>query len=143
MVRIVDAEGAIAGRLGARVAKMLLKGEEVVVINAEKALISGDKDYTVQHYREKILRGDPYHGPFYPKRPDRILRRIIRGMLPIKKDKVRRAYRRLKVYISVPEELKDKINKEEIIKMEVKRLRKAITLGELSRIVAGYVANSR
>ncbi|MEM4294024.1 MAG: uL13 family ribosomal protein, partial [Thermoplasmata archaeon] len=47
-------------------------------------------------------------GPFFPRMPDRILRRTVRGMLPYSKSKRgREAYRRLKVYIGVPEEFKN------------------------------------
>jgi large subunit ribosomal protein L13 len=110
---VINAEKCVAGRLASTVAKRLLKGEEIVIVNAEKAIILGNPDATHATYEQKIKRGDPYHGPFYPKQPERILRRIIRGMLPFHRARGRDAYRKLKVYRSVPAELKNE--KAEII----------------------------
>jgi len=111
---IVDAEGAILGRLSTKLAKELLKGENIIVINTEKAIITGNPDSTVRRFFEKRERGDPNKGPFYPRYPDKLLKRVVRGMLPHKKDKGRRALRRLKVFIGNPDDLKgSKISKTE------------------------------
>ena len=107
-MNVINAEDCIAGRLASYVAKRLLKGEEIVVVNAERAIVSGNPKAVETFFEEKIKRGDPYHGPFYPKRPEGILRRIVRGMLPYHKTRGREAYRKLKVYRSVPEEFKGK-----------------------------------
>ena len=104
----VDASDQVAGRLASQVAKMLVNGEEIMIVNAEKAIITGDPVANKKIFMEKVQRGDPYHGPFYPKRPDRVLKRMIRGMLPYKKSRGRDAFQRLKVFNSVPEEFKDK-----------------------------------
>ena len=42
-VKVYDAEQMIVGRLGAKVAKAALLGEDVIIVNAEKAVITGDK----------------------------------------------------------------------------------------------------
>ncbi len=99
---IIDADKAVVGRLSSYVAKQLLKGEKVVIINAEKAIITGRKENILNEFREKRARGVPKYGPFFPKRPDLILRRIIRGMLPYKKPHGLKAYRNLKVYMGKP-----------------------------------------
>ncbi len=104
---ILDAEGAIAGKLSSYVAKQLLNGEKVIIVNAEKAIITGNPKTIMKEFLEKRQKGHPRYGPFYPKRPDLILRRMIRGMLPYKKPKGRNAYRRLKVYIGKPDSVKD------------------------------------
>lgn len=104
---VIDAKDKIAGRLASVVAKLLLMGEEVVILNAEKAVVSGKKERVFKIFKEKRDRGDPYKGPFYPRYPDRILRRMIRGMLPYKKPKGREALKRLKIFIGIPEEYKD------------------------------------
>jgi large subunit ribosomal protein L13 len=101
---VIDASDKVAGRLASRIAKELLKGERVIVVNAESAVISGNPKHIIDDYTEKRERGDPYHGPFYPKEPDRILKRIVRGMLPYKSAKGKDAFKRLRVFISVPEE---------------------------------------
>lgn len=95
---IVDATDAILGRLASKVAKELLKGNQITIINAEKVVVSGNHKASVRRFFEKRKRGDPRKGPFYPKYPEGIVRRVIRGMLPYKKDKGRKAFKRLKVY---------------------------------------------
>ncbi|MCX6814934.1 MAG: 50S ribosomal protein L13 [Candidatus Aenigmarchaeota archaeon] len=126
----IDAENQIAGRLASKVAKESLKGRYVIIVNAEKAVITGNPKFVIKRYFEMVSRGDPYHGPFYPKVPDRMLKRIIRGMLPHRKPNGRMAFRRIRVYNSVPEEF----SKETFQRMESgSRLSsKFITLGKLS-----------
>lgn len=104
----IDASNMIVGRLASRVAKKLLKGERVIIVNAEKAVLSGNPKRLVDSYTEKRERGDPYHGPFYPKEPDMVLKRVVRGMLPYKKSKGASALKSLRVFISVPEEYEGK-----------------------------------
>ncbi len=102
---VIDASNLILGRMASNVAKRLLNGEEIKIINAEKAIISGRKDTTLDRYRRYIERGSREFGPHFPRRPDQIVARTIRGMIPHKKMTGREAYNRLKVYIGVPAEL--------------------------------------
>jgi len=102
-MKVLDAEGAILGRLSSYAAKNILKGEDVIIINAEKAVISGKPKIIKGDFEEKRQRGSRFHGPFYPRYPDRIIRRSIRGMVPYKKTKGKEAMKRLKVYIGSPE----------------------------------------
>ncbi len=126
---IIDAENHVLGRMASRIAKELLKGKKVIVINAEKAVVSGNPGYNIQVFREKISRGDPYHGPFYPRRPDDIVKRVVKGMLP-KKSRGREALKRLKVYVSIPEGLSGTPKK--IEEAENKLKCKYITLEKIS-----------
>jgi large subunit ribosomal protein L13 len=103
----IDAEGCIMGRLASVAAKELLKGKCVYIVNAEKSLVSGDPKYNIKNMKEKVDRGDPYHGPFYPKRPDQVVKRAVKGMLP-KKPRGREALKGLRVFLSVPEELQNR-----------------------------------
>ncbi|MGC8812281.1 MAG: 50S ribosomal protein L13 [Candidatus Aenigmatarchaeota archaeon] len=129
---IIDAENQVLGRIASEIAKKLLKGEKVFVVNCEKAVISGNPKYTIKKYLEKIQRGDPKHGPFFPKTPDGIFRRTVRGMLPWDRAKGRKAFKNLKVFIGIPEELKNK-NFEKISKADASKLKcKFITLEGLS-----------
>jgi len=105
---IVDASELVLGRLGSEVAKRLLQGENVTIVNAEKAIISGRRVSHVREKREFLEIGHLGHGPYHPRRPDQIIRRAIRGMLPRRKTKGRDAYKRLKVFIGVPDEIKGK-----------------------------------
>jgi large subunit ribosomal protein L13 len=100
---LIDASDKVLGRMGSLAAKELLKGRKVVIVNAEKCVVSGNPQATAGSFRERIARGDPYHGPFYPKAPDRIVRRVVRGMLP-KSPRGREALRSLRVFISLPGE---------------------------------------
>jgi len=106
---VIDAKDKIAGRLASFVAKELLKGNKVVVLNVEKAIISGDKEDIIEEFKRRRERGDPYKGPFYPRYPDEIFRRMVRGMLPYKKYRGKIALKNLKIFYGIPEEYKDKI----------------------------------
>jgi large subunit ribosomal protein L13 len=79
---VLDATNAVVGRLATKTAKALLNKKKVIIINAEQAIITGNPYNTKRKYFERIKRGSPQHGPFFPRTPDRILRRAIRGMLP-------------------------------------------------------------
>ncbi|WP_319507031.1 50S ribosomal protein L13 [uncultured Methanolobus sp.] len=130
---IIDADGLIMGRLASTVAKKLLAGEEIDIINAEKAVISGSKYTTLREYDETLRRGKPEFGPYFPKRPDRILKRTIRGMIPYKRARGKDAMGRLKVYVGVPMELKDK-ESIQIVEASMDRLssNKYLRLGDVS-----------
>ena len=106
-VTLVNADGLILGRMASVVAKKLLNGEKVVIVNAEKAVISGKRKSKVAEAKEFLEVGAPGQGPFHYRRPDRILRKTVRGMLPFKQPKGKTALKRLKVFIGVPEDLKD------------------------------------
>ncbi len=106
--KVINAEGHILGRLCSVIAKRLLNGEKIVVVNAEKAIITGDRYMVFQRYKEKYDRGSKEKGPYFPRHPEKIFKRTVRGMLPWKSRRGREAYRRLKVFIGVPEELKGK-----------------------------------
>jgi large subunit ribosomal protein L13 len=106
-VTLINADGLILGRMASNVAKKLLNGEKIIIVNAEKAIISGKKKSKVAEAKEFLEVGAPRRGPFHYRRPDRILRKTVRGMLPFKKPKGKTALKKLKVFISVPEDLKD------------------------------------
>ena len=104
----IDATDQIAGRLSSKVAKLILSGRRVVVVNAEKALISGSRTSVVNQWKERLelaSKVNPIYGPIHPRRPDNILRRMVRGMVPRKKPKGATAMKRLRVYIGVPSEM--------------------------------------
>lgn len=104
---VVDATDHIAGRLASIVAKWALEGRRVVIVNAEKAVITGDFNMVLNWYKKKISEWLTHYnpekvGPKIPRKPDRILRRIIRGMLPRKSYRGRKALRRIRVFMGVP-----------------------------------------
>lgn len=134
-MKIINADNMVVGRLASVVAKDLLNGEEIRIINAEKAVISGDQVYTESVYKQRLVRGDPYKGPFSPKHPDRILKRAVRGMLPYKKPRGSSAFKRLRVYNSIPEEFAGKEMHK--VPAAVNDNQKYMTLQKLSKKLGG------
>lgn len=104
---IINGEGLILGRMCSQVAKRLLNGEQIIVVNAEKIVLSGKRKSKVAEAKEFLEVGAPERGPFHSRRPDRIVRKTVRGMVPWKKPKGKSAYKRLKVFMGVPSELKE------------------------------------
>ena len=103
---IVDAKNQILGRLASSLAQELQKGTEITVVNVGEAIVSGEKTNLQKSYKKKYDRGQRYFGPFFPRSPERILKRTVRGMLP--KSMRGRAYlKNLKVYQGIPEQFKN------------------------------------
>jgi large subunit ribosomal protein L13 len=98
---VVDARDCILGRVASEVATRAMDGERVAVVNAERAVITGNEESTMEVYRTRAgLHSDS--GPYYPKRPDGIMKRAIRGMVPYKTDRGRAAFERVRVYVGDP-----------------------------------------
>jgi len=104
---IIDAKNLILGRLGALVAKKVLLGEEIRIVNCKDAVVVGRKEVILNEYRARAERTTPVKGPFIPKTTDRFVKRSIRGMLPYKQEKGRSAYKRIRCFKSIPETLKN------------------------------------
>ena len=130
---IIDAKGLILGRMASIIAKRLLQGESVIVLNAEKTAISGKRLQIVKEAKTFLEVGHPRKGPFHQRRPDRIVRRTIRGMLPRKKPKGKQAFKRLKVYLGAPMEFNGK-EIQTILEASAEKLKSPyITVGELAK----------
>jgi len=135
---IIDAKGLILGRMASNVAKRLLEGEKVVILNAEKAAISGKKQHIVTDAKTFLEVGHPRKGPYHPRRPDKIVSRTIRGMLPRRKPKGIQAFKRLRVYLGVPVEFEGK-NIQTITEATTGKLKSPyITVGELAKEIGGW-----
>ncbi len=138
---IIDGTGLIAGRLATRVAKMALAGEKIKIVNSEKVVISGKQNSILEKWKERKARTSPHWGPFISIMPDRILRRMIYGMLPHRRKTEEsrgiQAYERIMCYLSVPEDLKNQ--KFETVKeaSSDKLKTEFITLEKLSRLLKG------
>jgi large subunit ribosomal protein L13 len=136
---VIDVSGAVVGRAATQIAKRLLSGEEIIIVNAEDSIITGRKEQIVERYRTKRnLGGMRKKGPYYPRMPDRMFRRIVRGMLPYKKTTGKDAFKRLMVYIGVPKDLAPK-SKEFERMLPGKRYSEYIKLGEISRLLGANV----
>ena len=137
MTIIIDADGATLGRLCTNAAKNLLNGEEIAIVNSEKAIISGKKSMIKKHYKQKREVGTYRKGPFFPRMPDRIVKRSIRGMIPYQTPHGRAAFKRLKCYIGIPKEFEgEKIEK--VMEAEKKPI-DFITIRELSRYLGADI----
>ncbi|MDD1773925.1 MAG: 50S ribosomal protein L13 [Methanobacterium sp.] len=135
---IIDGEGLVLGRLASKVSKKLLEGEDITVLNADKIVISGNKEWAYAKYKQRIDRASISNprrmGPKFPRRPDDIFRRTVRGMLPYKKPKGREAFKSLKVYVGIPREFQD----QEALKpleAQPRHIIKSIELGRVSQLL--------
>jgi len=109
---VVNAEGKILGRLSSRIAQILSGkdkpiytphldvGDFVVVINAEKVKVTGNKEEKKIYYRHTGYPGGLKERTYkeqLDKKPQDIIRKAVRGMLP--KSKLgRHMFEKLKVY---------------------------------------------
>ncbi len=126
MSMIIDGTNAVLGRLASATAKRLLAGEEVKIVNSEKVIITGNPTQITKHYLRFKAIGSPQHGPFYPRRPDMLVKRTVRGMLP-KTKKGRNALKKLRIEISNPDNDKGE-------QVATKRIKTGyITIGTLAR----------
>jgi large subunit ribosomal protein L13 len=130
---IIDAEGLILGRMASVVAKRLLNGERIEIVNAESAVVSGKKKMVIKERKDFLEVGGPTKGPFHYRRPNAIVRRTVRGMLPRRKPRGREAYGRLKVHIGVPREFNG-VERESLPDATVERLKERyISVGEIAK----------
>ena len=105
---IINAENKILGRLCTIAAKKILEGEIVDIVNCEKAVIVGKKEETLRKYKQRVDRGTPRKGPFFPKVADRLVRRTVRGMLPWDRPRGKEAFKRVMCYVDIPDKFKNK-----------------------------------
>jgi large subunit ribosomal protein L13 len=132
---VIDCDSRILGRLASHTASLLLKGNKVALVNAEKTAISGHAPQIIAEYKRKVElidKANPEHSPYWSRRPDFFVKRIVRGMLPWKKTKGKDAYKRLRVFIGVPAEFsKAKLEKVDI-KGKEKSYETSITVKDLA-----------
>ncbi|MDD1709972.1 MAG: 50S ribosomal protein L13 [Methanoregulaceae archaeon] len=133
MVTIIDGDGLLLGRMASMVARRAMSGEEIAIVNAEKAVISGSRARVLSNYGQKRTRGSREGGPFFPRRPDHIVKRTIRGMLPYKRTVGSDALKRVRVYVGVPVEFAGS-EREVIEEAHMNRLNtpKFVTVGAVS-----------
>ena len=136
---VVDASGLVLGRAASVIAKRLLKGESIVVVNAEKSVVTGSRASVIAHYTAARARGSVRSGPHFPRYPDRIFRRTVRGMLPHQKTLGWRAFERLQVHIGVPEALKSATPETLEDAKARPALRAPMTLADITRLLGAHV----
>ena len=128
---VIDANGLVLGRMASAVAQRLLKGEAIEIVNAEKAIITGNRESIMEKYFRRYhatVKGNPYiQGPKFQRRADRIVAFAVRGMLPYKRKTGKTAFKNLRVCVGNPSNAKA-----EQIGNAVNKSAKFITVGEIS-----------
>jgi len=108
-MKIIDGKNAILGRLASYVAKESLKGEEIVILNCEEVIITGNKKNIEKDFEIKRSRvGSSQKGPKHSKSSEKMVKRVIRGMLPDhRKGRGRIAYKKIRCYVGIPKEFQE------------------------------------
>lgn len=127
---VVDARDCIVGRVASQVAQRALADERIAVVHAEDAVITGRKEEILERYRQRDALGSD-RGPAYPKRPDGILKRAIRGMLPHKRQRGREALANVRVYVGNPYDEQEAVILDDTSLDRVSNIR-FLHLGEIS-----------
>lgn len=136
---VVDASGLILGRAASLIAQRLLRGESIVVVHAERSVVTGDHARVVGFYTANRARGSVRSGPHFPRYPDRIFRRTVRGMLPHLKTRGKIAFDRLEVFIGCPAGITATAPEWVADAKARPALRPPVTLEEVSRLLGARV----
>ena len=131
MVKIIDGKGNVLGRLASFVAKEALKGEEIVVLNCEQIIITGNKKSIKKEFEERREKvGSGQKGPKPSRVSEKIVKRTIRGMLPnYRKGRGKEVFKKIKCHEGIPKEFENS----KMIKFEIKNKRKFIIVKEVSK----------
>jgi large subunit ribosomal protein L13 len=126
---IIDAKGAVLGRMASFAAKQALRGNNIVVVNSEQAVITGKLSIVIEDFKKKLRLGHTAQkGPIVSRPPEMICRRAIRGMIAWKSAHGKQIYRNIKCYEGVPR------NYESSEKITFKPAR-GVTLAKISSLV--------
>lgn len=111
---IFDAEGAVIGRLCAVCAKLSLQGHKIDIVNIEKAVMTGRREYIIEMYRKRrhmTQKANPEEAAKWPRRPDYFFKNMLKGMLPKRTSRSKVAAGRTMAHIGVPAEFAGKAEK--------------------------------
>ena len=136
---IINAEGLVAGRLASKVAKMAINGEAVTIINAEKVILVGSKTAVMPKFQQRVeaaVKSNPHYGPKYDRLPSKMLRRMIKGMLPNKSRTNERMIKLVTVYNTVPASIDIK-NSETIEEIKCNERNEYMYLGDVAKALGG------
>jgi large subunit ribosomal protein L13 len=127
---VIDATGGVLGRIAAFAAKQALLGKDVAIVNCEHAAITGRPRKIIEGYQQKrAWGGTAQKGPYFPKNPERLMKRTVRGMLSHSQLRGRTAFKRIVCYNSVPAEYQNA--KKITLTREIKT--KSISLSRLNK----------
>ena len=107
-MKVIDGTNAVLGRLASYAAKQALLGEELIIVNCEKVVITGNRQNILEDFRDKRTKiGSGQKGPKISRVPYMIVKRAIRGMLSHRKGRGKEALARIMCYEGIPEKYKD------------------------------------
>ena len=120
----------VLGRLSSYVAKELLRGEEIAVINCTEVIITGNKESIRKDLLEKREKmGSALKGPKIHRDSQKTVKRAIRGMLPSHRvGRGKEVFKKVKCYANLPKEFEGK----EFIKIPQKNKMKINSLSSLN-----------
>jgi len=105
-MKVIDGKDAVMGRLASYAVKEALKGEEIVILNCDKVIITGSKKDIKDNFQRKRSRvGSGQKGPKHSRDSYMIVKRAIRGMVPNHRfGRGKIAFERIKCYNNIPKE---------------------------------------
>jgi large subunit ribosomal protein L13 len=129
---VIDGKDGILGRVASYAAKQALLGKKVIILNCEMVIVSGRRQNIVEEYQHARKRGgSSLKGPFFPKNPERIMKRTVRGMLSYTQQRGLDALKRVMCYNRVPKEYENA--KKIVLVKEMKT--KTVSLAELEKVI--------
>ncbi len=129
---IVDAKNSSLGRVASYAAKQALLGNSIFIVNCNDALVGGNRQSILEEYREARARGgSSMKGPFFPKIPERVMKRTVRGMLKHRTGRGREAFKRIMCYNEIPAEHREA----KMVSFPKEFKIKTITLKELFKLI--------
>lgn len=140
---VIDAQGLVLGRMGSIIAKRLLLGENITVVNCKGAVLVGKKELILKKYQDKRNNKVVKQGPYFHRNAGDIVKRSLRNMLPYKNFRGREALNRLRCYACVPKSLIE--TKKEVLetcKVNFDRTFYYTQVGEISKLL-GYNENGK
>jgi len=134
---IIDAKGLVAGRLASKIAKRLINGESLTIVNAGEAVLVGKRSAIMPKFKQRVdasVHSNPHYGPKYDRIPSKILRRMVRGMLPNKKRTSERLISNLIVYNEIPSGME---KNETIAEVKCNEKHDFMSLKEVAELLGG------
>ena len=133
MTLIIDGTNKPLGRLATHVVSLLKKGYPVVIVNAEKVVVSGTLEGVLPKFKRRYdlrtLSNPIKQTPRWPRTPEGIVRRAIRGMIH-RKDRTK-LMKRLRVYRGDPRISGKRID------LPIQTPSRFVTVEEISRALGG------
>ncbi len=136
---IINGEDLVAGRLASNIAKKVITGESVIIINSEKVIVVGTKTSIMPKYKQRVnaaVKSNPHYGPKFDRIPSKMLKRMIKGMLPNKSRTNERLLKQVKIYNKFPKTI-DIAKAETIEKIKYSKKGDFMYLGDLAKELGG------